>query len=570
MYKKIPIGDSDFRYIITDNQYYIDKSLLIKDIENAGKSLLVTRPRRFGKTLNMMMLKYFYDVNEDNRELFSGLKIEVEEGGKYMEKCGKHPVIFLSFKDLKNLTWESMYIAFLDNLIYSLKPFAHILKDSSLPEDDFQLFQKLFSETIEPAHFNGLLKSLCRVLFQYYDKKVVILIDEYDTPVIASYTQDYYKQMINLIRNFLSSGLKDNPYLEKGILTGITRIATCSERSRTKESLFSGLNNFEVFSIFDSKMSDKFGFTQDEVHVFLEEYGILGKEEAVKLWYNNYQFGEVEIYNPWSIINFINNNGKTFDTFWVNTSDNALVRELMFNKANSIRNELEALIRGEWLHIRLEKNLSFLELETKIHAVWNVLLFAGYLTFSDIEYSTTLTYCKVKIPNYEVNNVFHRFIQGWIETQIRDSEHEDMLAALLLGEVLIFKKIFKRFVEAVFSFHDTAGTMPEKFYHAFILGLMVKLEASYHILSNREIGYGRADICLIPKKDKNKLGIIIEIKAPDKSEKETLEMGLEMAEKQTITRNYAAIMLQYEIPNFIAIAIAVQGKKCLVKQVMLP
>lgn len=560
MLKKIPIGQSDFKVVVTE-RYYVDKSLYLKDVIDADTSLLVTRPRRFGKTLNMMMLKYFYDADENNRDLFKGLQIESEANGVYMEKCGQHPVLFMSFKDLKSMEWEGMYKSFVQNVLNALLPFHKILTDKTLPEASITLFEKLFSQNISIGDFNGFLKSFCHILFEHYGKKVVILIDEYDSPVIVAHTEGYYAEMVNLMRSFLSSGLKDNPYLEKGVLTGITRIS--------KESMFSGLNNFEIFSLTETTMSDKFGFTQNEVHEMLQYYGIFGKEEEVKLWYNNYQFGKIEIYNPWSILNFVKQNGEVFDTFWASTSDNALVRELMFNKSASIRNDLEKLIRGEWLKIQLEKNLSFPDLKTSIDAVWNLLLFGGYLKYANIRNEEYNLVCEVAIPNKEVRAIYKRFIIGWVETQIRPTEHEDMLAALLSGQVNIFKKIFKRFVESVFSYHDTAGDMPEKFYYSFLLGLLVKLEGDYHIFSNREIGYGRADICLVPKKDKSKLGIIIEIKSPDKDDKETLQMGLEMAEKQIIDKNYAAIMPQYEIPNFMALAISVQGKKTLVKQVII-
>jgi hypothetical protein len=349
--------------------------------------------------------------------------------------------------------------------------------------------------------------------------------------------------------------------LEKGVLTGITRIA--------KESMFSGLNNFEMYSILDPQMSDKFGFTQEEVDVFLQDYDLLEQKEGAKLWYNSYQFGEIAIYNPWSILNFVNKGGKYFETFWVNTSDNALVKEVMFNKEASIRNNLEDLIQEKWIKIRLEKHLSFGELATNIDAVWNLLLFGGYLTYRNIHTENYFEYCEVSIPNKEILSVFKRFIMQWVEAPIQHNGHEDMLTALLTGQIPIFKKIFQRFVEAVFSYHDTAGNMPEKFYHAFFLGLMVKLEYEYHIFSNKEIGYGRADICLVPRRDKNKLGIIIELKSPDKRDKETLTKGLEMAEEQILSKDYAAIMRQYEISHFVALAISVQGKKSMVKEVIM-
>lgn len=559
-HKKIPIGESDFRTII-EEYYYIDKTLYIQEVIDANTSILATRPRRFGKTLNMTMLKYFYDVEEDNRYLFNGLNIEKVADGKYMEKCGKHPVIFMSFKDLKSLDWDTMYAGFVGNVLRTLSPFGKILKNKDLTGDNHLVFERLFGEKAQFADFQTILRTACKFISVHYGQKVVILIDEYDTPVIASYTNGYYADMINLMKDFLGGGFKDNPYLEKGVLTGITRIA--------KESLFSGLNNFEVFSITETKMSDKFGFTQDEVHQLLEDCGIYGREEEVKLWYNNYQFGKVEIYNPWSVLNFANDAGETFKTYWANTSDNALIREVMFNKEASIRKDLEQLIQGEWLKIRLEENLAFGELHTNIDAVWNLLLFAGYLSYKDIHLESFIPYCYVRVPNYELQSVFRRFIAQWVDAQLTPGEHEDMLTALLLGEVKIFSKIFQRFIAAVFSYYDTGGDMPEKFYHAFLLGLMVKLEEQYHIFSNKEIGYGRADICLVPKKDKTKLGIIIEIKAPDKKDKETLTMGIEMAEKQIIDKNYAAIMPQYGIPNYIAIAISIQGKKTMVKQVAL-
>ncbi len=565
--KKIPIGQSDFKTVVTE-RYYIDKTLYIKEVIDADTSLLATRPRRFGKTLNMTMLKYFYDIREDHRALFKGLKIETEEGGKYMEKCGKYPVIYLTFKDLKSLEWKEMCESFSTTVCNAVQDFQHIFdswsKEGKTPfkSIEVEILTRFFTNSPKLSDFQHVLRYLCKILSQHYGQKAVILIDEYDTPVIASYSNGYYKEMINLMKDFLGGGLKDNIYLEKGVLTGITRVA--------KESMFSGLNNFDVFSILDAKMSDKFGFTQAEVDTFLSDYGLFHTREEVKLWYDSYQFGEIDIYNPWSVLNFVDKGGKNFSTFWANSSDNALIQEVMFNKEASIRNHLEDLIQGKWLKIRLEENLAFGELYRNVDAVWNLLLFGGYLTYRNIESEYGVSYCEVKIPNIEISSIFRRFIMQWVEAPIQHAGHEDMLQALLTGQIGIFKKIFQRFVEAVFSYHDTAGDMPEKFYHAFFLGLMVKLEAQYHIFSNKEIGYGRADICLVPRKDKQKIGIIIELKSPDKADKETLTMGLQIAEKQIITRNYAAVMKEYEIPNFVALAISVQGKKSMVKEVNLP
>ena len=561
MKQLLPIGKSDFRSVIENDYYFVDKSLLIKDVIDSADVLLITRPRRFGKTINLSMLRYFYSNEADNSQLFSRLAIS-QAGERYMSKQGKHPVIFLTFKDIKSPRWEEAYkrITYLIQRSF-MKDFGYLLDSNELNSFERNALNTIVSGTAEQVHYANYLTNLSQILERIYQQKVVILIDEYDTPIHTAYTNGYYDKMIDFMRDFLSGGLKDNDSLEKGVITGIMRVA--------KESIFSGLNNLGDFSILSHRLAEYFGFTEAEVSKLVQDMGMhTDILQSIQKWYNGYVMGNQVLYNPWSIIQYISNITEGFKPYWINTSSNLLLRQLFFTGKTNIRQDLEKLIRGGSLRKEIAENLVFQELTFKHEAVWSLLLAAGYLKAEQmqmIETSGARTY-KVSIPNKEVNYVYRQSVNSWLSEQNGTENIGYLLEALTQGEVARFEHYLQRFAETIFSFHDTKGPEPESFYHAFILGLLVWLESRYHIRSNRESGKGRFDIALTPKDSKQK-GIIIEIKSPYLEKDKSLQDALKDAAEQLNTRNYAHEMRQQGILDILQLAVAVHGKDLLVKEV---
>lgn len=562
MKQQLPIGKSDFKSVIEEGYYFIDKSLLIRDVIDSAEILLITRPRRFGKTINLSMLRCFYSNQADHTSLFSKLLIS-QEGERYLKKQGKHPVIFITFKDIKAPSWKEAYerITYLIRKSF-LKDFKHLLNSKELDEFELEELNMLASGKAGKVEFTNYLQSLTQILARIYQQKVVILIDEYDTPIHAAYTNGYYQKMIEFMRDFLSGGLKDNDALEKGIITGIMRVA--------KESIFSGLNNLGDYSILSHRMSAYFGFTEKEVYKLLKDMEMdTDILENIRKWYNGYVMGKQVMYNPWSIIQYVENISEGFKPYWINTSANLLLRQLFFTGRTNIRQDLEKLIRGEKLRKEIAENLVFQDLNFRHEAVWSLLLATGYLKAEDMkisEASGARTY-EVSIPNKEINYVYRQSIIGWLSEQNGTEDIGHLLEALTNGEVARFEHYLQRFAETIFSFHDTQGPEPESFYHAFLLGLLVWLESRYHIRSNRESGKGRFDIALTPK-DKKQKGIIIEIKSPYLEKGKNLNQALEDAAKQLKLKNYGHEMRQQGILDILQLAIAVQGKNLLVREVV--
>ncbi|MBY6838997.1 AAA family ATPase [Clostridium botulinum] len=553
MKKNIQVGTSDFREIIKENYYFVDKSLLIKEfIENAAKVILTPRPRRFGKTLNMSMLKYFFDIeNKDkNKDLFKGLEIENEE--EIMKMQGAYPVIFLTFKNEKHLSFENLQEG-LKSVMYNIyMDHYYLLESEKLSQFDKERFKEILDRKGSIVEFSEALSNLMRYLNKHYNKKVIVLIDEYDVPIQESYLRGYYEEAIVLIRNILTAALKDNVYLEKSLVTGILRVA--------KESIFSGLNNIEVDSILGINFNDKFGFTEEQVINLLEYYNLSEKIDEVKKWYNGYIFGGKIIYNPWSVLNYIKNNEIGFMPYWINSSSNDLIKRLLSNGNEDTKKNLEELIKGNSIKKIVDDHVVMKDVEDDEENLWGFLTLSGYLKPVKKELIDGELECELKIPNNEVLIFYRKLIKKWFKESLTSKKYSIMLNALITGDVETFAGFFKNFVLNNISYFDVSGEEPEKVYHAFVLGMIVSLSDKYEVKSNKESGYGRYDVMLIPK-DTSKLGIIMEFKKIDDFMSKSIEKGIEEALNQIEENKYEAELKERNISNILKLAIVFKGKK---------
>lgn len=560
MKKKIPIGISDFKLLIEEKYTYVDKTLIIQELvdKGVGKISLIPRMRRFGKTLNLSMLRYFFEkTGQDNSYLFSGLNIWKMEQYKALQ--GQFPVIFLTLKDIKYSTWEDTLDALQICIAEEFKRHRYLLDSDVLfpdEKDDYRLI--LRNEAPQALLVQSLLK-LSRFLERFYKKRVVLLLDEYDTPVHPAYTEGFYDPSIKFLRNWLSACLKDNASLEFGVLTGILRIA--------KESIFSGLNNINTYSLLNNGFQDKFGFLGSEVKVLLEQYELSHKLDEIRSWYNGYQVGtESEVYNPWSVLKCIEAEGK-LSPYWVNTSENAIITKLITRGADTVKKDVEELIRGGVIEKRIEEGIAFPELEQRPHVVWSLLLFSGYLTIHD-SLDDGSTYC-LKIPNEEVRTLYRNMVLNWFEKSISEENYSLLLKSLVTGDMNTFSLLFQEFLLSAFSVFDVTQDHPERIYHAFVLGMLVGLEKRYEVRSNRESDYGRYDVILFPK-DVKDLGIVLEFKKMDPSEDDDFERAAESALKQIEDKQYATELYARGVNRILLIGLAFKGKKVLIKSRFCP
>lgn len=555
--KQLLLGVSDFKKTIENNGFYVDKTLLIKElIDNGAEVTLIPRPRRFGKTINMSMLHYFFeaplDGQEENQSLFDGLKISKEDK-KYLDYRGKYPVIFLSFKDVKEDTWEECFLSVQGMLSEEFIRHKYIL-DFIENEVDKQYINDIINRTSNITDTSKALKKLSNYLHLYYGQKTILILDEYDMPLTTGYTKGYYEKVRNFMRNLLSGGLKDNTHLEKGILTGILRVA--------KESIFSGLNNPSICTIVDKEYASYFGFTEEEVIQLLKYYSVTQSIEDVRKWYNGYLFGNTVIYNPWSIVEFIRKG--EFDCYWVNTSSNDIIQSLITKAPGGIKKEIEKLLNHESIEKVIDKSIIYDDLGRKEKTLWNLLLFSGYLKAENVHLVRTRKVANFTIPNMEVYGLFEDIIIQWIDTDRGDSETTIVLKdALITGDYELFKDIFTVYVEEAFSYFDVGGDKAEDFYHAFVLGIMVSFRDVYEVKSNRESGYGRYDVMLIPRDTVNHYGIIFEFKR--KRPSETLEEALTSGVKQLQEKQYKQELISRGVAHIREIAIAFEGKRVLME-----
>lgn len=555
--KKIPLGISDFKKLKDGDYLFVDKSLLIKDFwENDGETILVPRPRRFGKTLNMSMLKYFFEKSStDNSYLFKNLNIEKHKD--IMKLQGSYPVIYLSFKDEKYSSFEYLREG-LSNIFSKLFiEHEYCLNSTKLHEIDKEYFNSIINKKASIVELSSSLRQLCEYVHNYYDEKVIILIDEYDVPIQAAYVNNYYSETIEFMRNLLSGAFKDNIFLQKGMIAGILRVS--------KESIFSGLNNIKVESILSYDLSDKFGFTDSEIEKLVSDYNIESELENIKQWYNGYYFGDTTIYNPWSILNYLSSPKAGLKPYWVNSSSNDLVNILLAKGSGEIKKDLEILINGGSITKTIDENIVMGDIEKSNENLWSFLLFTGYLKSKEAYRKAESIFYNLSIPNREVKSLYKSLIEKWFLDTITKTNYDIMINSLITGDIKTFGKLLKQFVLKSISYFDVGGYEGEKVYHAFVLGMLISLNDSYEVLSNRESGYGRYDVMLIPK-DISKLGIVIEFKKLDPDDEETLEETAETALKQIEEKKYIVTLENKGIKNIKELGIVFKGKELYIKE----
>ena len=557
--KKLPIGISDFKEIIENNYYYFDKTKFIENIlEDGSKVKLFTRPRRFGKTLNISMLKYFFDIKnkDENRKLFENLEISKSE---YFEKQGNFFVISISFKNYDAESWESGFNT-IKNEIKLLYNEFYLIRDN-LNQSDLADFDAIWLKKDNADWINSLF-NLTRYLYEISGKKVVVLIDEYDQPIIDSYIKGNYEKCIAFFKAFYGKVLKDNNYLEMGILTGILRVA--------KENVFSGLNNLEVHTILDDEFTEYFGIMENEVEKSLEDFDLKYELNDVQKWYNGYLFGEKKVYNPWSIINFLNRGN--LKSYWVNTSGNGLIKLYLQKLKNDVFDDFSKLLNKENILKRINNNMTFENLKTNFGKnIWNLFFHSGYLTLAD-KYDVMKKNASIKIPNKEILEMFSEM---FIEIYFKDSEtFLDMTDALTTGNIEKFKFELNKILLENIGIFDVIGIYKEQFYHGLMLGLILMLKNEYEISSNNFAGKGRYDLLLKPKNIfERKEGIIIELKAINidnlKLDLEKIHEKLlsecEVALNQIEEKEYTSILKNAGIDNILKIGIAFFGKEFEVK-----
>ena len=537
--KKIPIGLSDFKKLIEGNYYYFDKTNFIDEIIKDGSEVkLFTRPRRFGKTLNMSMLKYFFDIKEaeENRKLFKNLYIEKTENFK---EQGQYPVVFLSLKDLKADSWESM-VSYLKVLISNLcLENRYLLKN--LDSFDKALFENYINKNAKIESLKDTLKFLTRILYEKYNKKVIILIDEYDAPLVSAYHNKYYEKAKDFFKTFYSSVLKDNTYLQMGVMTGIIRVI--------KAGIFSDLNNLSTYTILSDFYPNCYGLTEEEVKKALIDYNLEYEMGDVKDWYDGYRFGKSEVYNPWSILNFLQD--KELRAYWVDTSGNDLINDVLKIVRKDIIRDLKKLFDGEGLKQNLSgtSDLSRLLSEEEI---WELMLFSGYLT---VEEKIDEDYYILRLPNKEVRRLFKRtFIERYFG---RGNKLTDLMEALTENRIDDYEETLQDILLKSVSYNDTKKGN-EAFYHGFILGMSLYLEGEYIVKSNIESGLGRYDVSIEPK-NKDKRGYILEFKATDNVDK--LKEISKEALKQIEEGKYSSTLKQTDTKEILYLGIAFCGKQ---------
>ena len=591
MSRTVGIGHQDFEKLIRKNNFYVDKTKFIKEWwENDDDVTLITRPRRFGKTLNLSMVEHFFSVeytqrsllashpggadgtairmdsdseadlpHTDRNSLFQGLAIWEEE--TYRRLQGTWPVIFLSFAKVKETSFQNARKKICQLITNLYNRYDFLLESGLLNEKEKSIYHEVNAD-MEDYLASEALSNLSDYLMRYYGKKVIILLDEYDTPMQEAYVGGYWDELISFMRNLFHSTFKSNPYLERALMTGITRVS--------KESVFSDLNNLEVVTTTSEKYEDSFGFTQEEVWEALKEYGLYEQREQVRHWYDGFTFGnKSDIYNPWSIINYLDK--RRFSPYWANTSSNSLVGKLIREGSPDLKIAMEDLLSGRLLHAQIDEQVVFSMLDADENAVWSLLLASGYLRVEEFEFSDSgYPECELKLTNWEVTAMFRRMVAEWFRQPASASAYNTFIKALLLGDVDAMNTYINRVVSATFSYFDTGKNPsgeaePERFYHGFVLGLLVELSDKYRITSNRESGFGRYDVMLEPL-GSSEDAVIIEFKVCSARKKQTLEDAAAEALDQIDRMHYAADLEAKGIPpeRIRRYGFAFDGKKVLI------
>ena len=559
MTKVIGIGKQSFEDIIQSNCFYIDKTSLIKEWwESEDDITLITRPRRFGKTLNMDMLKCFFSNQyRDQGQLFEGLNIWKEE--KYQQLQGTYPVIYLSFADVKQTNYKDAVLKIKKIITDVYQQYIELAGWEGLTEVQVRQFQSV-DPYMDDVTAQCALKDLSGYLYRYYEKKVIILLDEFDTPMQEAYIHGYWDEFTAFIRSLFNAAFKTNPYLNRAMMTGITRVS--------KESIFSDLNNLKVVTTTSEEYATYFGFTQEEVFAALEEFQLADQKDVVKQWYDGFTFGsQQDIYNPWSITNYLKE--KKLLAYWASTSSNGLINRLIQTSKPDVKEFMEELLNEREIVLNFDEQIVFDQLETKENAIWSLMVASGYLKIDKIEYRGILhvPWYHLKITNLETLGMFSEMFVGWFQNT--RSNYNAFIKAMLCGNIKEMNVYMNEVALATFSSFDTGShpsgrTQPERFYHGFVLGLLVELRDQYEVRSNRESGYGRYDVMLIPRQ-KNQLAFVLEFKVYDAQEELKLEDTVQSALVQIEEKHYDTELIERGISKskIRHYGFAFEGKKVL-------
>ena len=563
MARTVAIGIQDFEKIIKNNYFYVDKTDFIREWWESGDDVtLINRPRRFGKTLNMSMLEQFFSVDYAKRsDLFEGLSIW--DNVKYRELQGTYPVINLSFANIKERDFQTTRKKICQTIAELYAKYSFLLDSQKLQQGDRDFFQRV-SADMDDVEATMAIHYLCKFLYLYYGKKVIVLLDEYDTPMQEAYVDGYWDDLVAFTRSMFNSTFKTNSWLERGLMTGITRVS--------KESIFSDLNNLEVVTTTSNKYATSFGFTEEEVFGALEECGLDSEKEEVKCWYDGFIFGsQKDIYNPWSILNYLDK--RYFTTYWANTSSNSLVGKLLREGNRGLKEKFENLLRGEVIRTPIDEQIEYNQLVGSEKAVWSLLLASGYLKVLSYDRMERLQkgqkqMYELALTNYEVECMFEGMIRSWFTEA--EEDYNEFIKAMLQNDIKAMNAYMNRVSLSTFSYFDTGKRpsydQPERFYHGFVLGLIVDLQDKYIITSNRESGFGRYDVMLEPKRPQEDDAIILEFKVYDGDDEENLKATVQSALAQIEEKQYAAQLIARGVPKerIRKYGFAFEGKKVLI------
>ena len=551
--KPLPIGIEDFKEVIDLNYYFVDKTLMIKELfESQVKIGLFTRPRRFGKTLNMSMLQRFFEnTEESNTYLFDGLKIS--EYPEYMKYQGQYPVISISLKSMKQSSYEESFRMFKVLISREYERHEIVLKSKKLSDADKRLFKNMMEQTADSVHYLDSLKFLSDTMKKYYGKNVIILIDEYDVPLENAFHQGFYTEMINLIRSVFESALKTNSSLDRAFLTSCLRVS--------RESIFTGLNNPQMFSIMSTKFDDSFGFTQEEINNVLEYYHLTNKSSDIKHWYDGYKFNDVEIYNPWSVLNYISEavekDSVPCKPYWSNTSSNEIVKRLIYESNDRTKNIIEDLINGTPVRTQIYEDVTYGTIDINSDYIWSFLLFTGYLKVISYETVGDETYYEMVIPNIEIKSIYKNTIRAWFTKKLNADSRKDILEAILNADAEKLEDLLCTWMTDTISCFDER----ENFYHGFVAGLVSGFNG-YVVVSNRESGHGRFDL-VVKQRSKWHYAAILEFKIVDEFNK--MLKACDEALQQIEDKDYEATLRDEQYENIAKLGICFCQKRCRVK-----
>ncbi len=558
---KLPVGVGTFSELVREGHTFVDKTLMIREVVNTGaKVTLITRPRRFGKTLNLSMLQHFFAAEvagQPTQDLFENLAIA--QHPDILAHQGQYPVIFLTLKDCKQENFDDFIQAYRKTVSELCMGYLELPESSHLLEQQKRNLQALISEETNLSHLGGALKFLSQLLYQHHKQRVYIFIDEYDTPIHTAYDYGYYNELIKFMRGVLGPALKDNPYLHRALMTGVLRVA--------KEGLFSDLNNLNVATLVDREYSQYFGFTEAEVNRLLPESGVLTKPDdiaAAKDWYNGYRYGDQIIYNPWSIIRCLHTRGE-LRPHWVNTSGNVLLRKLLAEAGADFKQEMETLLRQGSSTQLIDPYLVFSDLGRSGMTLWGLLLFSGYLSPLSVRYDGLQLQCELAIPNREIAYLFENIVRTWFTDPMGEKSYRRFLDCLVTGNLEEFRLRLEDYLLESASAFDPGQRHPEKFYHGLVLGLIASLRSTHAIYSNRESGYGRYDVAVLPKRGSAMPsgeippGILMEFKQV--SDTDDLDAAAGKALAQIDRRRYQTELDQHGVKNGFLIGMAFSGKQ---------